>query len=442
LEYAYLETLRNIFETLKEKAKHPEMILADRPVSEWEMMQREDLCESCKSLNFTDFKKALRSVPMDALIMKHDPSEKRRLMAHCLETVSAVDSLVKSFIFYSHNSTPTFNTARLLVPPKVRGGVILDATAGCNVVYDLFERATVIQPPPNTRIYKNVTLHVSYGHNVGQSEMKKNALKLSQDLVANLDEQFAGEQVKRKVLVVTHKKVEPLLITCKPKNFTLAVAHWGAVDGSNEWNDFDTVVIFGLPYKPKRWAPSIFMGYQGVQSTPWLNDSSLRSFKNHEDIRKAIDLYQMVTDIIQAVNRVKCRRIIDEEGNCPNTDIFILLPPQGEGESLVKGITEEMPGVQVTEWDFRHQKQAKRGRKSTGRGNWDQSLVAYLQCLNPGDRVSASGVRKTLTIKDKAWEEIVSRINTAGSWLQTELQRLEVCYETVRQRSSFLKAGV
>ena len=416
------------------------MILSDRPVSEWTSMQKKELLEACEQVDFTEFKKALRSIRMDNLLRKNDPSENRRLLNACLETVSAVDSLFKTFIFYSRNqSVPTFNAARYLVPPEVRGGVILDATASCNVVYDLFNRATIIQPPPGTRDYKNVTLHVSYGHQVGNTDMKKDALALSRSLVSHLDEKFSSDEIKRTVLVVTHKKVKPFLLQCIPQNFTMSVAHWGAVDGSNDWNACNTVVIFGLPYKPKRWSATVFMGYQGVQSTLWLHDPSLRRFKHHDDIRKSIDTSQMVADIVQAVNRGQCRRVIDEEGNCPKTEIFILLPTPKEAETILEGITKEMPGVITTEWDYHEQKQGKRGRKSTGRGNWDESIVAYLQSMNPGDRIAASKVKNNLVIKNDAWKDIVTRIKTQETYVHNQLQEEGIIYQIEKQRAYFYR---
>lgn len=443
-QWELLNCLKGIFEDIGGRQhKHREMLLSDRPVWEWAPMVSAGLVDRCKEADFTDFKRALRSVRMDLLLFKNDPAENRRLQNWCLDTVSTVDSLFKTFIFYSRNqSSPTFNTARLLVPPSVKGGVILDATASCNVVYDLFKGATVIQPPPGTRKYHNVTLHVSYGHAVGKSDMVKKGLDLCLSLVADLDQRFSSEPGRKKSLVVTHKKVEPFLTQCLPKNFKMDIAHYGAVDGSNEWKDFDTVVIFGLPYKPKRWAPSIFMAYQGVQDSLWLHDPDRRGFKRHTDIRRAIDTGQMVSDIIQAVNRISCRRVIDDEGNCPRTDIFILLPTPTEAKTLLEGIGDEMPGVNTVDWDYCHQKQGTRGRR-VNRGNFDESLRVYLSGMNPGDRIAASRVRETLQVKSTTWDRIASRLKTGSidDPLCQELKKLGVTYQVEKSRAHFIKTA-
>lgn len=444
-QWELLSCLKGIFEEIDKQTDqtHHEMIINDKPVREWPVMVANNLLDVCKNVDFTGFKKALRSVRMDEMNYKHDPEENRRLLNRCNDTVSSVDSLFKTFLFYSRNqSVPTFNTARLLVPPSVKGGVILDATASCNIVYDLFDGAQIIQPPPRTRQYTNANLHVSYGHAVGKTDMKTAGLALSQSLIAELDAWFEPER-GRKVLIVTHKAIEPFLTQYIPDNFTMSVAHWGAVDGSNHWQDHDTVVIFGLPYRPKRWAPSTFMAWQGVKDTAWLHDTEQRKFKHHEDIRKAINISQMTTDILQAVNRVQCRRVIDEDGNCPKTDVFILLPTLADAATLLKGITAEMPGISTVEWNYRHQKQGKRGRK-VHRGNFDKSLIAYLRGLNQGDRQAASKVKKTLCIKETSWERIAKRLTDklATDPMCMALQEMCVSYRIENRRAYFIKSEV
>jgi len=449
-EWDALNRLKDLLVSMESRIEaNKEMILQDSPTSDWFLGATCDgitsaglSLSSLDALDYTSFNKALGKVRMDKVIQKHDRTENMRLVSKCQETVSATNVLFKTFVYYSRNkSGHTFNAARYIVPPDVRGGVILDATATCNVIYELFNGASVIQPPTGTRNYQNVSLHASYGHKVGKSDMgaTSKAMGITQDLITYLDERFSNDRVKRKVLIVTHKDVEPYLLQRIPKNFTMSVAHWYAVDGSNEWNDHDTVVIFGLPYKPQRWSACVFMGYQGMQSTSWLHDSGLRRFNQHDDIRRAIEVGQMTTDIIQAVNRVHCRRVIDMGGNCLATDIFMLLPTSSDAESLLQGITREMPGINVKDWNYSHQKQGKRGKKSTGRGNWDESVISYLNTLNPGDKVSASAIKSNLFIKADAWKDLIVRVKTMGTVIWEALQEMGVIYQMEKQRASFLR---
>jgi len=445
-EWDTLHRLKNLLIDIEKKEAKKEMILQDRPTSDWffkatsyNLKSAATSLTSLNMLDLTGFSKAMGKVRMDKVLQKQDRTENMRLVSKCRETVSAVNALLKTFIYYSRNkSGHTFNTARYIVPPNARGGVILDATATCNVMYELFQGASVIQPPTGTRNYQNVSLHVSCGHKVGKYDMVSKARSISDDLVASLDEKFSKDPVKRKVLVVTHMDVEPSLLQCIPKNFTMSVAHWQALDGSNDWNDHDTVVIFGLPYKPQRWSAAVFMGYQGMQSTSWLQDSTLRKFNRHGDIRRAMELSKMTTDIIQAVNRVHCRRVIDMDGNCPVTDVFMMLSSASEVASLLDGIAKEMPGIHIKEWNYDHQKQGKRGRKP-GRGNLDQSLISLLKSMKPGDRVSASEVKGQLLIKPDTWKDMMNRVKTAGSVICEALQKIGVIYQVDKQRASFFR---
>ena len=152
------------------------------------------------------------------------------------ERIKNLNNIFRSWRYYaSAEAKPTFNTARLLVPDDVKGAVVFDATASSNVIYKLFDQAVQINPPPHSRNYQNVTLHVSMGHKTGKRYMRNNARELSGQLIAQLNEEL-GED--RKVFICAHKDVEPLLMTCddklNPKENKWMTGHWGNVDGSNE----------------------------------------------------------------------------------------------------------------------------------------------------------------------------------------------------------------
>lgn len=66
-------------------------------------------------------------------------------------------------------------------------------------------------------------------------------------------------------------------------------------------------------------------------------------------------------------------------------------------------------------------------------------MVAFLKTLNIGDRVSASTIKSTLSIKDDAWKGIVHRIRDVGSIISSELQNVGVVYQMEKQRASFTR---
>jgi len=111
-----------------------------------------------------------------------------------------------------------------------------------------------------------------------------------------------------------------VLVICS--SFEMHTGHWGAIDGSNEWKDCDSAVIFGLPYLPDHWAANCYMALQGCTSTEWLQNSAERAFGRHSDIRQSLMHGHIITDVIQGINRVRCRKVVDVGGNCEETDIF------------------------------------------------------------------------------------------------------------------------
>ncbi len=98
-------------------------------------------------------------------------------------------------------------TSSLIVDESCKGPVVLDATASASVTYELFDRAEVLLPPPGARSYRNVTVHFSSGHVTGKESMEKDASRLCECLIGELNDLLRD----RDVLILTHKKLEPIL---------------------------------------------------------------------------------------------------------------------------------------------------------------------------------------------------------------------------------------
>ena len=369
--------------------------------------------------DFTALRQIMREeIRYDQLLCKTDNLEQQRLRELHDSRIRDLNNIIKSWIYYAHTEyQPTLNTARLLVPDNVQGAVVLDATASSNVLYDLFKPAEVISPPPGSRNYQNVTLHVSRGHKVGKRFMKNKAKELSRELIGELNERL-GEN--RKVFICTHKDVEPVLDSYEPR-FNLMTGHWGAVDGSNDYRDCDTAVIFGLPYRPNTWSANVFMALEGPQATEWLQESDKRSWKGYEDIRKSLKNGQIITSIIQAINRVRCRKVTDPEGNCPDTDIYLMLPDDGIAEEILEGIKKEMPWIKTREWNF---SSAKRQVK---RSNHESALSKFIINMNIG-RQAISIVKRTLGMSNATCERLISRMKDERSDLYKAMTKVGAKY--------------
>jgi hypothetical protein len=129
------------------------------------------------------------------------------------------------------------------------GPVVLDATAREDFIYKLMEdRAVIIPTPQGVRDYGRVTLHVAWARSgTGKSVMIEKAKTRFPRLIEDLTQRLTPE---RSAFFCVHKAVKHELPEAADLPFAkVAKAHWGAVDGSNEYADCDVAVIFGLPFR-------------------------------------------------------------------------------------------------------------------------------------------------------------------------------------------------
>ena len=142
--------------------------------------------------------------------------------------------------------------------------------------------------------------------------------------------------------------------------------------------------------------------------TEWLQQSDKRKWKRHEDIRKSLKHGQIITSIIQAINRVRCRKVIDAEGNCPDTDVYLMLPDDGITREILEGIRKEMPGIRTASWNF---SSAKRKIK---RSNHESALSKFIMNMNIG-RQAITIIKKTLGISDTTFKILIRKMNDENS---------------------------
>ncbi|MGY4168356.1 hypothetical protein [Bradyrhizobium sp. USDA 4529] len=311
-----------------------------------------------------DFKpliSAMSTLPYDRIVYaRSSTKDQARLAARVAETITAVQSCLTQWAYYAKSGKwHSINSAALAVPLDTPGPVVLDATARANFLWDLFEekheRPAI---PGHARDYSSVRLHVARGTGLGKNTMAERIKERMPRLKRALE---AAIEPERSVFLCVHKDVEGD-ITKKPTKSEEAkswveklhfsrcsVGHWGAVDGRNTWQDFDAAVILGLPYRPQTWATNMFCALQGAQDDKWLQSPEWKQFKN---VRTEMEQRQMSVSVIQAINRICCRRVIDAEGRCPPADIFIVLPRDAMGDAVLDDIKADMPGICVQPWDF------------------------------------------------------------------------------------------
>lgn len=330
-----------------------------------------------------------------------------------LQTLSGLDVVWKS----SQRGIERLHGARLLFRHAGSSGVILDATACNDPVYELLsDRIKVLPRPEGIRDYSNVRLNLSYGHRVGKEHMCSNGReewsRVLEALKRDLDK-------GRKVLAISHKDNSPVLLTFGNFDGDLSVAHWGALDGRNEWSDHDAVLLFGLPFLDNVTPTNLFLGCTGTLTNDWL--SGEREYGVHADIQQALKDGFTIRSVVQAINRVRCRRVVDAQGGCDRTDVYVLMPRGAKRDKIVSAVNEQMPGVQVLTWEVVAEAPPARKQLTL------HQLVEHLKQLTPGtyskrEVLQASGIAK------RSFERLSRKLQDPTTAAYKRLAELNVEY--------------
>jgi hypothetical protein len=346
------------------------------------------------AVDFEPLLALMSDLPYDRIVYARNSAKDRiKLADRVAETINAVRSCLDQFAYYAKaGEWHSINSAVLAVPLNTPGPVILDATARANFLWDLFEeRHEKPIVPGHARDYSSVRLHIARASGLGKNAMIE---RINERLPRVQRALEAAVSPERSVFVCAHKDVEDRVKRKWAKTAKFAefsVGHWGAVDGRNTWESFDTALILGLPYRPQTWATNMFCALQGAQDDQWLKSPEWKQFKN---VRKEMEYRQMSVSVIQAINRVRCRRVIDEQGRCLPVDIFIVLPSDALGEAILDDIKADMPGIQVRPWDFALDPPKARKPRV---GSSHERLIAYM-VKQPVGTVSLSDIQHDLRL--------------------------------------------
>ena len=381
-----------------------------------------------ESLSMGPLREAMSSIPYDHKALKKDsPLDRKRIADLVDRTLKDCEAILRRWAYYHRKGKEdTFNSSQLLIPEGLPGPVVLDATATQNFLWELLEdRVEVPSIPQGVRRYDNVRLHIARATGLGKTKMTKLGERRIPRLLANLEETLSSD---RKVLLCVHKRVEHIAVGYDHPFAAYSVAHWGAIDGKNDWQDYDTVVVFGLSYRDPVWATNAFFALQGLQDNNWLEKPEWR---HYADVRREMQRRQLTVSIIQAVNRVRCRRVVDEEGNCPQTDVFLMLTKDQDGDAILAHLRDEMPGVVVVPWAFK----LVGPKESIRRGSSHEALVTFLENRLPGE-TSMSLIQKELSLSKRALKDLQATLGDADHPLTRALAELGVSYVPGRGRGS------
>lgn len=238
--------------------------------------------------------------------------------------------------------------SQLLLPWDFRGAVVLDATAKTDIIYKLLG-APPSEVPAGARTYANATLHISRGHDLGRNTLLKKPTTNAKRLVKYYSQHLKGQDPAPKhVLFIVHKRLAPYVreqLRRQHFPWRCAVAYWGNLDGRNDWDKYDTCIVFGLPYMPPQVSANAIMAIQRPSDDSFLRDKKLR-----QSVRNS----QMAVPIIQGMNRIRSRKTIDSAGNCAPCHWYLPLSSEDNlSDAVERHIEVAMPELNVDrEWNF------------------------------------------------------------------------------------------
>lgn len=370
-------------------------------------------------------------LPYDRYMGKDDAEDRKRMASQVDKTIAAAEAVLDQYAYFALKGTqPTLNSSALLVPLDAPGPVVLDATAREDFIYKLMEdRADIIPTPSGVRDYSTVTLRVAWTKaGVGKTAMVEHAKKRFPRLIEDLTQRLSSE---RSVFFCVHKAVEHELPEAADLPFAkVTKAHWNAVDGSNEYADCDTAVIFGLPFRDRlTWPTNVFFALQGVHGDDWLDNPT---WNGHVNLREHMVRRQLSASVIQAINRICCRHVTDEHGGCPAADVFIVLPAGDRGEDILAAIRREMPGLRVVDWPFELDGPKVR-RRTTGTPH--ERLLTFMENRAPG-RTSMQVIARELSLTPNAKKELQKNLRNENHRTALALKAMGVTYVASKGRGA------
>jgi len=280
------------------------------------------------------------------------------------ETLSKLSLIFNSEIQYLHKKGKDLyvNTVEEILPDK--SIVVLDATATINQVYDEYTKHynnVKIVPKIDCRIYDKVNVH-TFITSTGKERIMTNKEDICKSLSKSILDHTTDED---KVLVVIHKDIENTLMSYIGNHSNIFINHWGNLTGTNSYHECNKVFVYGLFHKPISYYYNNFRLAGNKFKTSLL-------LENTERVKvKKIGTSDVASELIQAINRIRIRKVVDNRGGCECADVFITIPP--DTKCIMKALQSELPDATITnDWNL-----PKKLESVSRRGN-TEALISVL----------------------------------------------------------------
>ncbi len=212
----------------------------------------------------------------------------------------------------------------------------------------------------------------------------------------------------KKIVFFTHKKAKEVL-RIKDSNITLD--HFGNLLGVNKYRECSNVIIYGIQHKPE---------YIYIDSLIHSIGTDALLDKNKDKIVE-IQYAEISADIVQAINRGRCRGIKD--GKAPRMDVQLLMPNNKKlTKQLLSFITKSMPGIQELDspFEFSITKEKKDAFKQI-----DEDFIKAIDISL--DEIKAKNIKDLLCITNKTWKRMLRDLTSPeynNSYLSIKLKNI------------------
>ena len=296
----------------------------------------------------------------------------------------------------------SYNSSSVELPKQSL--TVLDATARVNKIYEHLPNVRIVKLP-KVKDYSNVTINMKLTNS--RSQLGKNGMvdKMDVDLsnlhLGNIASEVAmSEFSKSKFAVFSFKD----LIEQSEESYFYG---YGSLDGTNEHQDCEHIVIYGMPFRPNSVYKDIL--YQFGNS----GSEKIQTFKYHH----------IATDIIQMVNRGICRKIKD--GKALEMRVTLMLGGNSPLNQIIEdSIRSEMPGVVINKSQADHLMSFTNPSKKLT-GNINKSDQAFLDCIDRSqDDIKITDIHKLAESSSKQAQGINKRVKDNTTWIGKEVDKL------------------
>lgn len=331
-----------------------------------------------------------------------DSAEDKKIKMRLYQTLTALNQLTNRQTYITANKG-IYSMNRVVDATPDKSLVCFDATADVNKIYDMRAKyhgdLVKVAKVNNVRDYSSVDMYIS--------RMKTGKKVITLDVVSSI---MQNVRFGDKTLIVTQLQNESFFNEIAKSNYpdkVIAVAHWNALTGLNNWQEFDTCIIAGLNHKQKSFS----------QNRVIINTNEETAFGEEQHSLSAdITDSTIVAEIVQAINRIRIRTVTKADGGCESANIYITLP-KNNTEVYKELITTQMSGIKVNDWDL---PLSTTSGDSVGHRD---SIVRYLKSnMSVGDKMLLTKPRKELGINAESYRSIIGKTDIAKERFKKDLQ--------------------